>query len=87
VCEDSQGQIYIHHTVHSTRQKHDSMVVFDESGKFVKSWGRDFEGGAHGLHIRKEGNTEFLYLCEYAPCIGGEDDDEWRGRVHARHAH
>ena len=64
VCEDSQGQIYIHHTVHATSQKHDSMVVFDEAGKFVKSWGRDFEGGAHGLHIRKEGSTEFLYLCD-----------------------
>ena len=33
-------------------------------GKFVKSWGKEFKGGAHGLHIRKEGSTEFLYLCD-----------------------
>jgi DNA-binding beta-propeller fold protein YncE len=40
------------------------MVVFDAEGKFIKSWGREFKGGAHGLHIRKEGSTEFLYLCD-----------------------
>jgi hypothetical protein len=64
VCEDSQGRIYIHHTVHGTSESHDSMVVFDEKGKFVKSWGKEFKGGAHGLHIRKEGRQEFLYLCD-----------------------
>ena len=37
---------------------------FDEKGKFVKSWGKDFKGGAHGLHIAKEGKDEFLYLCD-----------------------
>ncbi len=35
-----------------------------QRGKFVKSWGKDFKGGAHGLHIRKEGSTEYLYLCD-----------------------
>ncbi len=40
------------------------MVVFDEKGKFVKSWGKEFKGGAHGLHLRQEGSTEFLYLCD-----------------------
>jgi hypothetical protein len=64
VCEDSQGLIYIHHTVYATSEKPDSMVVFDPNGKFVKSWGRDFKGGAHGLTIRREGSTEYLYLCD-----------------------
>ncbi len=64
VCEDSQGRIYIHHTVHATSESADSMVVFDHKGRFVKSWGREFKGGAHGLHIRKEGRDEFLYLCD-----------------------
>jgi hypothetical protein len=62
VVEDSQGQIYVHHTVHATSESADSMVVFDEHGKFVRSWGRQFRGVAHGLHIRKEGRDEFLYL-------------------------
>ena len=64
VVEDSQGRIYVHHTVHATSESSDSMVVFDEKGKFIKSWGKEFKGGAHGLHIRKEGSTEFLYLCD-----------------------
>ena len=64
VCEDSKGQIYIHHTVSATSDKHDTMVVFDHNGEFVRSWGSQFEGGAHGLHIRREGSEEFLYLCD-----------------------
>lgn len=64
VCEDSQGNIYVHHTVHDTSESHDTMVVFDSRGKFVRSWGKQFKGGAHGLHLRKEGRQEFLYLCD-----------------------
>ena len=64
VCEDSQGNIYVHHTVNASSESSDTMVVFDASGKFVRSWGAQFKGGAHGLHIRKEGSTEFLYLCD-----------------------
>ena len=64
VCEDSQGRIYIHHTVNAASESSDSMVVFDPKGKFIKSWGKEFKGGAHGLHIAKEGSTEFLYLCD-----------------------
>jgi hypothetical protein len=65
VCEDSQGNIYIHHTVYATSVGLDTMVVFDSKGKFVRSWGRQFKGGAHGLTLRKEGSEEFLYLCDY----------------------
>jgi hypothetical protein len=65
VCEDSQGHIYIHHTVNADSESLDTMVVFDEKGKFVRSWGRQFKGGAHGLSILKEGDEEFLYLCDY----------------------
>src|SRR5881227_1944544 len=64
VSQDSQGLIYIHHTVHKTSNSPDAMVVFDDKGKFVRSWGAEFRTGAHGLHIRKEGSTEFLYLCD-----------------------
>lgn len=64
VVEDSRGFLYVHHTVHSTSESADSMVVFDPKGKFVKSWGKDFKGGAHGLQLVKEGRTEYLYLCD-----------------------
>jgi hypothetical protein len=62
VVEDSQGNIYIHHTVFKDSESADTMVVFDSHGKFIRSWGKEFRGVAHGLFIRKEGSTEFLYL-------------------------
>ena len=62
VLEDSQGHIFVHHTVHATSDSADTIVVFDANGKFVRSWGREFRGVAHGLHLRREGSDEFLYL-------------------------
>lgn len=64
VCEDMQGHIYIHHTVNAKSQSPDAVVVFDDKGKFVRSWGGMFRGGAHGMHYNKEGRDEFLYLCD-----------------------
>jgi hypothetical protein len=64
VCEDSQGRIYIHHTVHKDSQSRHAMVVFDADGRFVDSWGSQFAGGAHGLHFHKDGGEEYLYLCD-----------------------
>ena len=62
VVEDAQGHIYVHHTVHATSDGSDTVVVFDDQGTFVRSWGAQFKGVAHGLHLRKEGKEEFLYL-------------------------
>jgi hypothetical protein len=64
VVEDSKGRLYVFHTVHKSSTKTDAMVVFDEKGKFVTSWGSEYAGGAHGLHYQKEGRDEFLYLCD-----------------------
>lgn len=64
VCEDSQGHIYVHHTVHATSQSPDAVVVFDNKGKFVRSFGSMFKGGAHGMHHAKEGKNEYLYFCD-----------------------
>jgi hypothetical protein len=64
VCVDARGHIYVHHTVGAESDRADTMAVFDAKGKFVGSWGKEFKGGAHGLHIRKEGRDEFLYLCD-----------------------
>jgi hypothetical protein len=45
-------------------QSPDSVVVFDNNGKFVRSWGGMFRGGAHGMQYAKEGKDEFLYFCD-----------------------
>lgn len=64
VVEDSQGRIYIAHTVHASSESRDALVVFDAKGKFIRSWGAAFAGGAHGLHLRKEGPEEYLYFVD-----------------------
>lgn len=64
VAEDAAGRIYIHHTVGAGSESADSVVVFDADGRFVRSWGREFKGGAHGLHLHREGRDEFFYLCD-----------------------
>ncbi len=64
VVEDSQGRIYIAHTVNASSESQDTLVVFDAKGKYIRSWGADFKGGAHGLHLRREGKEEFLYFVD-----------------------
>ncbi len=58
VVVDSQQRILIHN-----RSK-DAVVIFDQGGKFVKSWGEDFETGAHGMLVSNEGGAEYLYLAD-----------------------
>ena len=57
VQEDAQGRMFIHHT-----GAPDSVFIFDPDGKFIKSWGKEWCPGAHGMQMRKEGTEEFLYL-------------------------
>lgn len=64
VVEDSHGMIYVHHTVHPTSQSGDAIAVFDDKGKFVRSFGSMFRNGAHGMHVQKEGRDEYLYFCD-----------------------
>lgn len=61
---DSQGLVYIHHTVHESSPSDHSVVVFDPDGKFVTSWGGAYAGGAHGFRLTREGRDEFLYFCD-----------------------
>ncbi len=61
---DSQGLVYVHHTVHEDSPSDHSLVVFDPQGAFVRSWGGAFAGGAHGFRLAREGADEFLYFCD-----------------------
>lgn len=64
VAQDAKENIYISHTVGADSPSKDAIVVFDKKGKFVKSFGARFQGGGHGLDIRKEGKVEYLYHCD-----------------------
>ncbi len=60
VALDSNGHVYITHQ--GIGKKMDTVLVFDPKGKFVRSFGKDWHGGGHGIEIRKEGSDEFIYL-------------------------
>ena len=63
VAVDEAGLVYIKHRS-KTPQPVDAIVVFDPEGKYVRSFGKEYHGGGHGIDIRKEGGEEFLYLCD-----------------------
>ncbi len=61
VVVDSQDRVYVH------RRAHPSVVVYDRNGEIVKTWdteGARFEAGAHGLHLEKEADGEYLYFTD-----------------------
>jgi hypothetical protein len=64
VAVDGNGLVYIKHTVGKGATIDDAIVVFDADGKFVRSWGPQYKGGAHGLHLSREGGEEFFYMCD-----------------------
>lgn len=66
VAEDASGHIHIKHTVGKGAQCQDAIVEFDAEGRFVRSWGREFKGGAHGLQLSVENGVEYLYLADPA---------------------
>jgi hypothetical protein len=60
VVVDSKDRVFIFN------QSKDAVIIFDRDGKFIKSWGAEFEKGAHGMLLNNEGGKEYLYLCDYA---------------------
>ncbi len=39
-----------------------AVIIFDASGKFIKAWGKQFAGGAHGMCIVKDKGKEVLWM-------------------------
>jgi hypothetical protein len=64
LAQDSHGRIYLAHTVNEASTSSDAVCVYDEHGKFIRSWGARYRNGAHGLDVRKEGHDEYLYHCD-----------------------
>lgn len=53
---DSHGRAYLN------TETENAVMVFDPDGKFVKAFGKDYKNGSHGMMIRKEGKTEYIYI-------------------------
>jgi hypothetical protein len=65
VAVDSAGNLYVIHEGQRERKEHPSIFVFDPKGGFIRAFGSQFQGGGHGIDVRREGGEEFLYVCGY----------------------
>ena len=81
LAEDSQGNIYVLHTVHQSSKSDDAIVVFDSKGKFVKSMGSQYKRGAHGLHLRREGENRIFIHQRFAASYCDQEDSAGRGSM------
>ncbi len=65
VAVDSQNNLYVIHEGRQNLKDHPSIFVFGPDGKFIRAFGKQFQGGGHGIEVRKEGSEEVLYVCAY----------------------
>lgn len=57
---DAQGRVYVN------TDTENAIIVFDGEGNFIKTMGKEWKGGTHGMVIRREGRREFIYLTNLA---------------------
>lgn len=65
VAVDREGLLYVIHEGREELKDHPAIFVFDAQGKFVRAFGREFQGGGHGLTVHTEGREQFLYVTGY----------------------
>ena len=65
VAVDSSNNLYVIHEGRRDQKDHPSIFVFGPEGKFIRAFGSQFQGGGHGIEVRKEGEQEFLYVAAY----------------------
>jgi DNA-binding beta-propeller fold protein YncE len=65
VAVDAANNLYVIHEGRANLKDHPSIFVFDENGVFIRAFGQQFQGGGHGIEVRKEGKEEFLYVAAY----------------------
>ena len=70
VTVDADGFIYIKQQGHAGKTPQDTIVILDPASgrKFVRSFGKEYYPGGHGIDMRREGGEEFLYLCDVFHC-------------------
>jgi hypothetical protein len=66
IAVDAKGFVHVLHTSRPTSPSKDTIVVFDKDGRFVRSWGDQFFGTAHGFDLITEDGQEILYVTDMA---------------------
>ncbi len=64
VVVDRNRHVHVFHTSRKESASQDCVVVFDPQGNFVRSWGAQFVGGAHGFDLIVEDGREVLYITD-----------------------
>jgi DNA-binding beta-propeller fold protein YncE len=59
VCVDLEDNVYVFN------QSPAAIAIFDRKGKFQRTWGEEFQHGAHGMRLTDEGSYQYLYLTDY----------------------
>ena len=66
VAVDGDQNLYvIHEGDHKEQADHPNIFVFDSEGRYIRSFGSQFQGGGHGIEVREEDGEQFLYVCCY----------------------
>ena len=65
VAVDRDNNLYVIHEGRENLKDHPAIFVFDAQGKFVRAFGKQFQGGGHGLEVRTEGKEQFLWVTGY----------------------
>ncbi len=56
IAVDAAGRVYVN------TDTENAVLVFEPDGKFVKAWGKDFRGGAHGMLIHGAAGAQSMIL-------------------------
>jgi hypothetical protein len=65
VAVDPENNLYVIHEGKASLKDHPSIFVFDPTGKFIRAFGQEFQGGGHGIEVRVEAGTPYLYVAAY----------------------
>jgi hypothetical protein len=66
VAVDKGGNVYVLHTSRKNSPNKDTVVVFDRAGRFLRSWGAEYFGTAHGFDLIVEEGKELFYITDMA---------------------
>lgn len=58
MVQDSKGRIIL-----LTNEVNNNILIYDKSGKLLKTWGHEFPG-AHGLTLHRAGGEDFLFITD-----------------------
>ena len=59
------NDLYVIHQGDASLTDHPSIFAFDGEGTFIRAFGNQFQGGGHGIDIRVEDGTPYLYVAGY----------------------